>query len=338
MTIRHVFALCALLGLAAACTDVDLDSPETDGVATVRLTLDGDVRAGAVETIAVAGDTLVWGASGEIKVWDIDSGRELTTLPHDNDSGGFSVAISPDGGTIAAVSDRRILAWDVATREETLLIEHGLGGGGKLALTFSPDGKTLVAHERLWDVVTGEVLNDFTFPSVRCCTASAALAADGRTLVFPIPSVRDERRVGIVVIDVDSGERRLVETAPSADNRVLSVAASADGRIAATGAGPSGVVRLWDIETGQVRVLEGHTARVWTVAFSPDDRFLASASWDGTVRLWNVATGEQAAILEGLTRYYAVAFTDDGQTVIAGGQRGDGVGREGQITVWDFPF
>jgi WD40 repeat protein len=44
------------------------------------------------------------------------------------------------------------------------------------------------------------------------------------------------------------------------------------------------------VETGKLlRALEGHSASVWTVAYSADGRLLTSVAADGTLRLWSVA-------------------------------------------------
>ena len=44
---------------------------------------------------------------------------------------------------------------------------------------------------------------------------------------------------------------------------------------------------MWDAQTGrEVRRFTGHTAEVRGVAFSPDDKYILTASFDGTARLW----------------------------------------------------
>jgi WD40 repeat protein len=43
------------------------------------------------------------------------------------------------------------------------------------------------------------------------------------------------------------------------------------------------------VATGKERTtLSGHTNMVMSVAFTPDGKELASASWDGTVKVWVV--------------------------------------------------
>ncbi|MEH1862447.1 MAG: WD40 repeat domain-containing protein, partial [Nostoc sp.] len=60
----------------------------------------------------------------------------------------------------------------------------------------------------------------------------------------------------------------------------------------------------------------GHSNSVNSVAFSPDDKIIASASADNTVKLWNASTGKEITTLNGHSNLVnSVAFSPDGKTI-----------------------
>lgn len=72
-------------------------------------------------------------------------------------------------------------------------------------------------------------------------------------------------------------------------------------------------------ELRQRDTLRGHTSAVVALAFSPDSKTLASASYDGTLRAWDMTSGRERATLgEYRGCLGCVAFSPDGKTLASG--------------------
>lgn len=101
---------------------------------------------------------------------------------------------------------------------------------------------------------------------------------------------------------------------------IRSVTFSPDRNILAAGI-DNGTIELWDVNTGEVRILEGHNETVdvsvkMRVSFSNDGSTLASTSKYSEVHLWDVFTGKLRKTLgEQSWGAESVSFSPDGNTM-----------------------
>jgi WD40 repeat protein len=252
--------------------------------------------------------------------------KATTTI--DAQSSFTSVAISPDGKTVAAGSwDDAIHLYDAVTGKEAAVLR----GHEKVvqAVAFSPDGKTLASASqdetvKLWDLASGKCRRTLTGHSGS--VNAVAWSPDGETLAS---GGIDET---IILWDRDSGWK--LKTLKGHKAHVQAVCFSPDGKLLASGTGGNAFdwsVRLWDVASGEnVATLTDHTNGIGGVAFSPDGKTLASVAYNGAqLILWDVASRQRKSTFP--FPGHGVAWSPDG-AMLALAQEGD----DSLIRLWDM--
>jgi WD40 repeat protein len=291
--------------------------------AVLRLQKKGDVHV----TRFSPDDSLVFvGGQGGAALFDRNRGlRGRTLLPGANV---LDAAFSPDGTLVAGAggkNDRIAHVWDVGTGAQVLALEHK---GAVNSVAFSPNGQLIATGSadgtaRLWSVAGGIPLA--SFPHEAGARGKAVqyveFSPDGTKLL----TVGGDRFAH--VFDV----ARHAELFALNNVGVVNTARfSHDGTLIATaGATPAGsteAVRIWSAKTGdQVDVLNlTGGARVADLAFSPNDKLLATAGSNDTIaRIWNFAQHTWVAhITQHRSGVESVAFTPDSGSLITAGRDG----------------
>src|SRR5262249_2147734 len=103
-------------------------------------------------------------------------------------------------------------------------------------------------------------------------------------------------------------------------------------RLLTGGDGPVPKVQIRDVETGScLQAFTGHKEPVAALAWTEDQRWVASGAFDGCVRVWDVGSGECLGVLEGHPFYVrSVGFGQSGEQLLSGA--GDGV-----VRLWELP-
>jgi WD40 repeat protein/serine/threonine protein kinase len=278
--------------------------------------------------------------SGEVKLWDAATGREIWSRQGQDIKIG-ALAFHPDGRHLAWGSNGIVTVWNVQTGEERLPLRSGTGGGRGMA--FSPDGCLLACTSgngrgngevTVWDWQAGE--QRLTLRGHIRDISSVTFSPDGRRLVT---GGSDHT---IKIWDAATGQEAV--TLREHQGIVWSVAFSRDGHRLLS-AGTDQAARVWDArpwqdgERGQeVLTLRGHRAGVLSVAFHPQGGLLASGSADGTYKLWDTETWEEQLTLPGSTGTVrnAVAFSPDGKWLATGDSVGKAWDINPTVKVWDI--
>lgn len=299
-----------LAGLLAACGNLapadrpahSFQSAHAFGATAVAFSPDGRKLASA-------------GYRGDLRLWQVDPPRSLGALPSQHDAV-RAVAFASDVWLVTGGDDGDLIVWDLdkrtpVSRQHTSPVAAIAARGGSL-ITGHRDGSL-----RQWSLPALEALRtaDAGAPIIAVARHDNTIAlatTSGRVALFgsDLTWQRDLQVDGTVAHDLrfsPDGEQifagswfrllvwsvadgQLRRIASDHGGLINSVDVSPDGRrIASLGRNTDSAVRIWNRERLSVeRRFQAHDLCGAMIRFSPDGRYLASASDDESIRLYDL--------------------------------------------------
>ncbi len=265
--------------------------------------------------------------NGVIKLWDAGTGRpEASIRGHDRRI--LGLIFDPAGKSLASASEGVVKLWD---GDQIIQPHQRAAASGRVTLSaYSPDGRWIATARgdgsiKVDDADTGT--NAFTINGVNVVVIGAsgglAFRPDGKFLAVN----GSDKKVHVW----DTEARLETLSFGDRDRRIYGLRYSPDGqRIATLGPPPDGV-KIWDGGTGRLTTSIGIDSGVASraVAFSPDGRRIAVASYGTAGRVYDIASKRQTLWLRGHdANLVDVAFSPDGRRIAS-------ASADRTIKIWD---
>jgi WD40 repeat protein len=222
--------------------------------------------------------------SGEIAIYRMTTGEKLAQLRGPARSAG-EVRFGPDGQLLGGrFANGEVIVWNLTNNARVFSWNSGSGLSSGISFDFSPDSGTLaIAHKT--NGVRVFKLNRSIEPE------TLPLEGSFRALTFRPDGQVVALATATNIVLWNLAEHRVTAALPHPKDVAL-LAWHPNGRRLASACAGSLNVWLWETDTTNNMILQGHLELVGHLSFNHRGDLLMSTAADGSTRFWDAGSGE----------------------------------------------
>ena len=258
----------------------------------------------------------------DVKIWDVNSGRELQTLTLGTAPN--EVGFSADGRVLATVGGQgEVALWDVASgsrlRNLTSSPLANMTSLPNLGSMPNPRNRgtipTMPTMPNVADIsaMMTNVLGTMTAGTMGRSVTSVAFTSDGKMLATGGVESKSNFDMAALMSGAMNPKASKNKKPPDPQDMLKDIKVEAIGQIV-----------FWDTASGQqIGAIKGHGKGVTSVAFSRDSKLVASSSTDNTIKIWDVTSKRELRTLTGHTsNIESLDFSPDGRLLASASDDG----------------
>jgi WD40 repeat protein/uncharacterized caspase-like protein len=307
-----------------------LTRTNTSGVEKVYFSPDG--RSLAVTYTMSQGTQMIGQLpSSELKIWDVNAGREIQTLTLS--ASPAEAGFSSDGRVFATVATQgEIALWEVASGKRLQTLKSSaaqsanpfpnmgpMPNPGSIKPGSLPNITNMPNMPNMADLLASatNMLGTMAAGTMGRTVASVAFTADGKMLASGGVESKSNLDMATLMGQASGNQKRPKNQNPNDILKDLKIETS-------------GQIVLWNPASGQqIATIKGHGRGVTDVVFSRDGKLLASAATDNTIKIWDADSQRELKTLNGhLANIESMDFSPDGKLLASASD-------DGSTFLWD---